>query len=187
MRNNIEKSKWEMTMRKRKKSRCWPSLVFMGRYRGGGLQVITITSTSEKLPPHTSTPFIRPRITPLHIAWSGLYLVIFMIWRYGILLNLQIIPKWRVVAVWRVWGLLVQGLNWPRLVKRIFYFKLLKRYKIQDSARESSTYQWYKQGTGVNGRLNFPKNYPFAASKGSLLSLSYQEPSLSLQTRWMQL
>ena len=159
MRNLNGKWQWE----KRKKSRCWPSLVFMGRYRGGGLQVITITSTSEKLPPHTSTPFIRPRITPLHIAWSGLYLVIFMIWRYGILLNLQIIPKWRVVAVWRVWGLLVQGLNWPRLVKRIFYFKLLKRYKTQDSARESSTYQWYKQGTGVNGRLNFPKNYPFCS------------------------
>ena len=34
----------------------------MGRYGGGGLQVITITSTSEKLPSHT--PFIRPRITP---------------------------------------------------------------------------------------------------------------------------
>ena len=44
----------------KEKQKCWPSLVFMGRYRGGGLQVITITSTSEKLPPHTSTPFPYP-------------------------------------------------------------------------------------------------------------------------------
>ena len=48
-----------------------------------------------------------------------------MVWRYGTPPNLQIIPKWRVVAVYRVWGLLVQGLNCPRLAKRIFFLSLM--------------------------------------------------------------
>ena len=48
-----------------------------------------------------------------------------MVWRYGTPPNLQIIPKWRVVAVYRVWGLLVQGLNCPRLAKRIFFLSLI--------------------------------------------------------------
>ena len=48
-----------------------------------------------------------------------------MVWRYGTPTNLQIIPKWRVVAVYRVWGLLVQGLNCPRLAKRIFFLSLI--------------------------------------------------------------